>query len=79
MARPFSLEKTRNIGIMDTAAFSSCRQDPATAAIVRKDLTTAERLGAKATPILVVGDSIYRGVPWDLEAILERLLESDDS
>lgn len=50
-------------GVSDTSMFTNCVGDPGTKAIVDQDVATAGRFYAGATPIVLLGDSIYRGLP----------------
>lgn len=45
-----------DVGISDTIAFSACLRDPAVDAVVDRDVTAAAKLGAVATPTLLIND-----------------------
>lgn len=62
-------------GIQDTAAFEVCRRGGNAHIRVRDDIAAAESLQASATPIVIIGTYIYRGVPWDFERIVEQHLD----
>ena len=61
-------------GIADTAAFSTCLSNPETMAAIRADLVAVRHLAAPTIPVIIVGDSLYSGLPWDLESITDRAL-----
>lgn len=59
-------------GVQDTTTFTQCLSDSSAANVVLADAQEAASVQVRATPIIVVGDEVYWGLPWDLEAILKR-------
>lgn len=47
---------------LDPSRFQHCRDDPRTMSIVRASMSLADALNVTATPMTIVGDSIYVGV-----------------
>lgn len=62
-------------GVEDTVSFRMCLGSDRAAAVIDRDREAARRLGAVATPTLLVNDALFRGVPPDLERIVEREIE----
>ena len=59
-------------GVVDTNSLMDCVRSERMAPRIAADIQLADKLGIYATPLLIVGDELYVGLPWDLEAIIAR-------
>lgn len=59
-------------GIPDTAGFRLCRTGAIGDSALARDQSLARAVGVSSTPTFVIGRNVYTGVPWDLEAIVQR-------
>ena len=62
------------LAVPDSAAFAMCQASPQTAALVNADRAVGESLGVAATPIIIIGRDVYRGVPHGLEKLIDSAL-----
>jgi hypothetical protein len=63
-------EYAKSVDVPDRGAWVSCVTSTNPDEILGADLADARRLGVTVVPTLVVNDSAYQGVPWDLEKII---------
>jgi protein-disulfide isomerase len=72
--RPVMLEFASQLGL-DSLAFTSCLNDPATEQAVRDETTQAARLGVNSTPNFFVNNQLLRGaLPYEtFRNLIEQL------
>lgn len=58
-------------GVPDPNEFEACLQSAEAAAEVRMDAAAAGAFGDPVTPIWVIGDSVYFGLPYDLKRLIK--------
>lgn len=58
-------------GVVDVPAFESCLQSAAAAEEIAADKVAAASFGDPVTPIVVIGDSVYFGLPYDLKRLVK--------
>lgn len=63
-------------GLADTASFSRCLADSLMAGVVNAEIEVGRHLGVLGTPTFLVGNEAYVGVPWDLERIIRRHMDT---
>ncbi|MCK9988910.1 MAG: hypothetical protein AzoDbin1_05382 [Azoarcus sp.] len=56
--------------VADSAGFMKCLKSEWADSLVQADVRMGDRLGVNATPTILIGDSLYSGLPWDLEKII---------
>lgn len=62
------------IKVPDVPAFTRCLGSRWADSLIEADVRLGDRLGVNATPTFLVDDSLYSGVPWDLQRILTARL-----
>ena len=55
------------VGLPDTTAYNRCTKGESAAAAINRDREVAEKLGVNATPIVIIGRDVFRGIPSNLE------------
>lgn len=69
------LSNASKAGIRDTIGFARCLAASSTTAAIDADLLAAKHLRIAASPIILVNEEMYVGLPWDFERIVERHLK----
>lgn len=57
-------------GLRSLQGYSACLQDSSVFAAVSRNGDIPQRVGARFTPILVIGQDVYDGLPWDFERLI---------
>jgi protein-disulfide isomerase len=66
----------RSIGISNASSYASCMTEHRGRTAVDNQATVAHALAVRGTPIVVVGTSVYRGIPIKLDRILAAAFPS---